>query len=175
MDEARRPYHDGNWESISIWAPNGNLFEQRSFGGPFGKTVAALVSPYFWEVAEHFAARMNRVRLLRLRPGGHILRHSDPLHEIDGGLVRLHVPITTNPEVHFLVNDRRVRMQPGETWHVDVRFPHEVINRGEESRVHLVLDLVRNAAIDTILRRAQPLAFGSLFSYYVRQWRQRAV
>ena len=104
------PYHDGQWESISIWAPNGNLHEQRSFGGPYAKTLSALAAPYFWEVAASFGARMSRVRLMRLKSGGRILRHRDPLQDIAPGLVRLHVPVTTNPAVHFLVDGHRVAM-----------------------------------------------------------------
>ena len=86
-------------------------------------------------IATSFGARMSRVRLMRLRAGGRILRHRDPLQDIARGLVRLHVPVTTNPGVRFLVNERRITMQPGETWHIDVRFPHEVHNAGDEDRV----------------------------------------
>jgi hypothetical protein len=164
----RGPYHDGGWECVALWAPGGNLFEQRSFGGAFAKTVAALVSPFFWQVVERFACEKNRVRLLRLKAGAHIFRHSDPLHDIDAGLVRVHIPVTTSPEVEFLVNDRRVLMRPGEVWHVDVRFPHEVHNRGASHRVHLVLDLVRNAAIDGLLDEAEPAGSGRLLGYYLK-------
>jgi hypothetical protein len=162
------PYHDGGWESISIWAPNGNLFEQRSYGGSFAKTVAALVSPYFWDVAEHFDARKSRVRLMRLRPGARILRHCDPLEDIAPDLVRLHVPVRTHDEVRFLVDDHRIAMRPGEVWHVDVRFPHEVHNAGTQDRVHLVLDLVRSASLDALLEDAQAAGHGRLTSYYLK-------
>ena len=168
------PYHDGQWESISIWAPNGNLHEQRSFGGPYAKTLAALAGPYFWDVATSFGARMSRVRLMRLKAGGRILRHSDPLEDIAHGLVRLHVPVTTNPAVDFRVDDRRVSMQPGEVWHIDVRFPHEVYNGGDDHRVHLVLDLQRDAALDARLRAAQAVGTGRLLGYYAAQWWRRA-
>lgn len=162
------PYHDGGWESISIWAPNGNLFEQRSYGGAYAKTVAALVAPYLWDVAEHFDAPMSRVRLMRLRPGARILRHCDPLEEIAFDLVRLHVPIRTHAEVRFLVDDRRIAMQPGEVWHVDVRFPHEVHNAGTQDRVHLVLDLRRTPALDAMLQRADAVGHGRLLAYYLK-------
>ena len=160
------PYHDGGWESISIWAPNGNLFEQRSFGGPYGKTIAALVSPYFWHVADQFSCEKNRVRLMRLKPGSHIFRHSDPLEDITPELVRFHIPITTNPDVHFIVNKQRITMQPGEVWHIDVRFPHEVHNFGNKSRVHLVLDLLRNSTLELLLRNAESVGSGRLTAYY---------
>jgi len=162
------PYHDGGWESISIWAPGGNLFEQRSFGGPYAKTVAALVSPYFWNVTEQFNCEKSRVRLMRLKSGSHIFRHSDPVEEISSDLVRFHIPISTSPDVHFIVNEKRIIMLPGEVWHIDVRFPHEVHNFGNNHRVHLVLDLLRNSALDSILRDADSVGTNRLTAYYFK-------
>jgi len=162
------PYHDGAWESVSLWAPRGDLREQTSRGGAFAATPALKFCPYVTEVLDHFPAERNRVRLMRLRPGGHILRHSDPLHTIASGLVRLHVPMLTNPEVRFTVNDVRVPLQAGETWHVDVRFPHEVANLGSTMRVHLVMDLVPTPALARLITEAEPLGMGRLTGYYAR-------
>jgi quercetin dioxygenase-like cupin family protein len=160
------PYHDGAWESVSLWSPRGDPFEQRSKGGTFAATPALAVAPAIRQVMDLFPCDRNRIRLMRLRPGGRILRHSDPLHTIDPRLVRLHVPIVTNPDVWFSVNDQRVEMRPGEVWHVDVRFPHAVENRGASTRVHLVLDLVRNPDIDQWLSDGAPAGQGRLFGYY---------
>jgi len=171
----RGPYHDGGWEVIALWAPGGNLFEQRSFGGAYGKTIATLVSPRFWEVMEQFACEKNRVRLMRLKPGSHIFRHSDPLQDVGAGLIRLHIPISTNPEVLFIVNNQRVTMLPGEVWHIDVRFPHEVHNMGSEHRVHLVLDLIRNPAVDSLLEDAESLGSARLTGYYFKHSLPRPV
>lgn len=162
------PYHDGAWESVSLWAPRGDPFEQRSSGGPFGATPALTLTPAVRRVLDHFSGERHRIRLMRLGPHGRILRHSDPLHTIDPRLVRLHVPIVTNPDVHFLVNDVRVAMLPGETWHVDVRFPHAVENRGATIRVHLVMDLVRDDRLDRLLSGANAVGHGRLTGYYAR-------
>ena len=163
------PYHDGGWESISLWAPRGDLHEQTSRGGPLIGTAALAAMPAFQGVLAALPAERNRVRLMRLNPGGHILPHSDPLHTIDARLVRLHVPVVTNPDVHFVVHHERVPMQPGETWHVDVRFRHSVENRGPTARVHLVADLVRNEELDRLLAQGASIATGWLTGYYVRQ------
>jgi len=162
------PYHDGAWESVSLWAPRGDPFEQRSFGGAFAATPALALAPAFRDVLDAFPCERNRIRLMRLRPGGRILRHSDPLHTIDPRLVRLHVPVVTNPDVVFLVNDTRIEMRPGETWHVDVRFPHAVENRGTTVRVHLVMDLARNAALEAMLAAGRAVGHGRLWGYYAR-------
>ncbi len=162
------PYHDGAWESLSLWSPRGDPFEQRSQGGEFAGTPALAAAPALREVLDAFRQERNRIRLMRLRPGGHILRHSDPLHTIDPRLVRVHIPIVTSDQVFFMVNDERVEMHPGETWHVDVRFPHEVSNRGSVTRVHLVMDLVRDASLDQMLDAASPTGYGWLAGYYAR-------
>ena len=160
------PYHDGAWESVSLWSPRGDPAEQSSRGGAFAATPALAAAPALRAALDRFPHERNRIRLMRLRPGGHIMRHSDPLHTIDPRLVRLHIPVLTNPDVFFMVDDHRVVMQPGETWHVDVRFPHEVRNRGTTIRVHLVMDLVRDGALDRLLSDGMPMASGRLLGYY---------
>lgn len=167
-DRHKGPYHDGAWESVSLWAPRGDLHEQRSKGGAFAATAALKFCPYFAEVLDQFPAERNRVRLMRLRAGGRILRHSDPLHTIAKDLVRLHVPVVTNPQVRFTVNDVRVPLAVGETWHVDVRFPHEVANEGEADRVHLVMDLIPTPELARMLQEAEVLAAGRLTGYYAK-------
>lgn len=164
----RGPYHDGAWEAVALWAPRGDLREQTSKGGAFAATPALRFCPYFAEVLDQFPAERNRVRLMRLRAGGHILRHSDPLHTIAQDLVRLHVPVVTNPGVRFTVNDVRVPLAAGETWHVDVRFPHEVANEGEADRVHLVMDLVPTPQLARLIADAEVLAVGRLTGYYAK-------
>lgn len=166
------PYHDGAWESVSLWAPAGDRQQQRSFGAPFAATDALNRCAYYADVMAAFPCEKNRVRLMRLRPDGRILRHSDPIHQISDRLLRIHVPIMTSDAVRFLVNDERIVMRAGEAWHVDVRFPHEVHNAGIHPRVHLVLDLVGNAETDALLVGAESSGQGRLTEYFFGQLRQ---
>ncbi len=172
------PYHDGGWESISLWAPGGNLHQQRSQGGPFAATPALKSCPYLGEVLMAFSGARHRIRLMRLRTGGRILRHSDPAHTISRDLTRIHVPITTSPEVSFIVNGRRIPFQPGEAWHIEVRFPHEVTNASPDDRVHMVIDLIADAGLRQLLDNSTVHGRGLLTGYFakhslpqpVRQW-----
>src|SRR5688500_11847217 len=136
MDEAwwdahLSDYHDGNWQTISLHAPGGARGNQTSRGGAFAPTDALARCAYVGDVMRSLPGEKNRVRFLRLRPGGEIYPHSDPMHRIDPSLVRLHVPVTTNPAVDFRVNGVALTMAPGEVWYVDVRFRHSVKNGGE--------------------------------------------
>lgn len=161
------PYHDGAWESVSLWAPGGDRRAQRSTGEAFGPTEALERCPYVRDVLDAFPAEKDRVRFMRLGAKGRILRHSDPIEQIAADLLRVHVPIRTSPDVRFLVNDIPVVMRPGEVWHVDVRFPHEVHNAGTADRVHLVIDLIGNAATAALLETAESIGRARLTEYFL--------
>lgn len=94
--------------------------------------------------------RAHRVRIMRLAKGGHIGRHADITDEDagtqDGQLMRIHVPIVTNPNVVFRTWNfdgtmTETHMQEGSLWYLDVRKPHEVKNEGDCDRIHLVVDV----------------------------------
>ncbi|MBC6994016.1 aspartyl/asparaginyl beta-hydroxylase domain-containing protein [Neolewinella lacunae] len=99
--------------------------------------------PYFAEVLGHFHTRLLAARLMRLGRGSIIKEHRDHDLDVEGGTVRIHVPVVTNPEVHFLLNGRRVIMQAGECWYLRLSDPHSVRNDGPD-RVHLVMDMEVN-------------------------------
>lgn len=168
------PYHDGGWEAVALWAPGGNLFEQTSRGRPFAATPALERSSYFQEVLATFRCEKSRVRLMRLNPGGHIFRHSDPIETISRGLLRVHVPVTTNERVRFTINDGLLAMKPGEVWTVDVRFTHEVVNDGGTPRVHLVIDLLKNQEIEWLLQHSSSIGASYLTGYFLKQSVRRA-
>lgn len=162
------PFHDGGWESVSLWSPGGQVRMQRSTGADFAATRALHACPYFAEVLDAFPGVRNRIRLMRLKAGAKILRHSDPLHTISPHLTRIHVPVVTSPEVVFLVNDTPIPLRAGEAWHIDVRFPHQVDNRSTRDRVHLVIDLIANDALDSLLQQSTTAGRGLLVGYFAR-------
>lgn len=162
------PYHDGNWEAIALWAPNGNHTEQSSKGGPFAATEALRLCGYVPEVINAFPGQKSRIRFLKLRAGGQIFAHSDPLHQIDSGIVRIHIPIRTNPSVDFTVHGKRIIMRAGQSWYVDVRFRHSVDNPGTEDRVHLVIDVVPNLELAELFTQAESSGKGMLTGYFLK-------
>lgn len=102
-------------------------------------------TPYFREVLAHFHCPLLSVRLMRLAPGSVIKEHSDHDLAAEWGAARIHIPITTNPEVDFLLNRQPIVMEPGSAWYLRLADPHAVANRGTTDRVHLVIDCVTNA------------------------------
>lgn len=101
-------------------------------------------TPYFRAVLAAFRCPLTAVRLMRLAPGSVIKPHRDHDLAVELGTARIHIPITTNPDVSFLLNARPVTMQPGEVWYLRLSDPHAVVNRGSASRVHLVIDATVN-------------------------------
>jgi hypothetical protein len=92
----------------------------------------------------------HRIRLMRLQPGGgELTRHADitdPLAGVrPGHLMRIHIPLQTNPGVIFRQwlldgSQQAENMAEGEIWYLDTRKPHTARNDGAGDRIHLVMD-----------------------------------
>jgi hypothetical protein len=91
--------------------------------------------------------------LLRLHAGSKVLEHRDRDLGLDGGELRIHVPVATSDEVEFVVAGRRLALREGEPWYIDFSQPHRIDNRGSSDRVHLVIDGVVNDWALNLLNR----------------------
>jgi len=109
-------------------------------------------TPYFRQVLAAFESPLKAVRLMRLTPGSRIKEHKDFDLAADWGEARIHVPITTNPGVTFLLNREPVAMKPGEAWYLRLADPHAVTNEGTTDRVHLVIDCIANEWLTSLIR-----------------------
>lgn len=134
-------YHDGSWKGIAL----------RSIDGDFRNTVAHSLGTckdtevldqctYFREILHSFQFPVGVARLLFLPPGKKIGEHTDNGHGWHLGLVRLHIPIVTHPDVIMMVGGERCQWKPGEFWFGDFRLPHWLHNQSDITRVHLVID-----------------------------------
>ena len=82
---------------------------------------------------------VTRVQLARMQPGARIEPHTDS-SPILVAAHRLHVPITTNADVEFMVDGERVVMEAGKLCELNNRRPHWVNNHGDHQRTHLIID-----------------------------------
>lgn len=138
-----QPYYEGDWSAIPLRSIDGN--ERSIFPDPTGKrqyadTIHMQNNTYLREVVESFKCDKIDVRLLRLKAGSIIKEHRDYGLGFEDGEVRLHIPITTNPELEFYLNGTRVVMNVGECWFLNFNYKHRVSNLGETDRIHLVID-----------------------------------
>jgi len=144
-----RDNYDGDWSVIPLRGPEGAKHPiQMIFPNPtakaFENTPFLDNCPHFRAVMDEFHCPLREVRLMRLTPGSLIKEHSDPDLRFEDGLVRIHVPITTNDRVEFRVNGSCVAMEPGSCWYLRLSDPHSVANKGDTDRVHLVIDAMVN-------------------------------
>jgi hypothetical protein len=143
-------HFSGDWSVIPLRGPAGASHPiLQMFPSPavtaFADTPALALTPYFQRVLCEFACPLQCVRLMRLTPGSRIKTHSDYDLAFEQGVVRIHVPIVTNPDVAFRLNNVPVVMAPGEAWYLRLSDLHSAQNLGATDRVHLVIDAEVNA------------------------------
>lgn len=141
--------YKGEWSVIPLRAPLGAthpimMIHSDPTATAFADTPLLTPTPYFREVLAAFQCPLQAVRLMRLAGGSLIKEHRDGDLSFEQGVARLHVPVTTNPQVEFRLNGSRIAMEAGSTWYLRLSDPHSVANRGEIDRVHLVIDAVAN-------------------------------
>lgn len=140
-------YHDGSWTGIAL----------RNYSGDHSNTFAALTGkskdtavlehcPYFRQILQELGCPVYVARILFLPPGKVIGEHNDVGFGWDRGMVRLHIPIITDPRVEFMIGGESVYWKPGEFWFGDFSLPHSLQNKSDITRVHLVLDCAINHA-----------------------------
>ena len=156
-------YYEGDWSVVSLRSIGGD--EKKIYPDPtrtdYEDTPLMARCPYIEEVVDYFRCPKLSVRFLRVRPRSVVKEHRDYKLRLEDGELRLHIPITTNPEVRFMVAGKRVVMAPGECWYNDFTELHSVHNDGDGDRVHLTIDCVVNDWLRAeVLRavRATPVA-----------------
>lgn len=112
-------------------------------------------SPYLTSIVNFFRekSKVTLVRLLRLEGGAVVKEHRDPTLglQIEKSVIRLTIPIISNNEVEFYLNEEIVPMQPGECWYLRLTDPHRIVNRGAGERINMTIDMIPNAWVkDTI-------------------------
>lgn len=140
-------YYEGDWSGIALRAAKGahvQLYSDPNATEGFVDTLMMERCSYVPKVLETFQCEMTSVRFLRLSAGSHIRRHRDYQLGFEDGEIRIHIPVVTNPQVEFILNDERVYMKEGEAWYLNFNHYHSVNNSSSTDRIHLVMDCVVN-------------------------------
>ncbi|MEO1246727.1 MAG: aspartyl/asparaginyl beta-hydroxylase domain-containing protein [Pseudomonadota bacterium] len=82
-----------------------------------------------------------RAMAAKLKTGGKIRPHVDSHPSFHIGH-RIHVPITTNPRVRFMIDGRPFRLQVGQAYEINNQKTHSVANNGHEDRITFIFDYV---------------------------------
>lgn len=138
--------YEGDWSGIALRAAKGAqvaLYPDPTAEG-FADTELLARCHYVPEVLASFQCELTTVRFLKLAAGATIRRHRDYQLGLEDGEIRIHIPVQTNPQVEFVLDEQRVEMREGEAWFLNFNLYHSVRNAGATDRIHLVVDCVVN-------------------------------
>jgi len=151
LEEVRRapqpgPYHKGEWTGIALYSMGGRQSTFPSAAGTdlYQETEALRRASYFKHVLDDLKCPKEVVRILFLPPEGYIKDHFDFHTSFQFGLLRLHIPIVTHPDVAFYIDGQRMNWNAGELWYGDFSKVHSVKNDSQVVRVHMVIDVQIN-------------------------------
>jgi hypothetical protein len=94
-----------------------------------------------------------RAMAAKLLAGGRISPHVDTHPSFHRGH-RIHVPITTNSRVRFMIDGRPHQLQVGHAYEINNQKNHSVMNKGDEDRITFIFDYVPPAELGRIQRSA---------------------
>ena len=109
------------------------------------------------EILSHIPAEFERVRVMRLKAGTTIKKHTDKVDkEIKNkNIIRIHIPLKTSLNVHFYLwegkEQHHYNLETGKYYYTDVSKPHAVHNKADFDRLHLVVDCYNNPKISQLI------------------------
>ena len=98
-----------------------------------------------------------RAMAAKLLAGGKIASHQDAHPSFHFGH-RIHVPITTNPRVRFMIDGRPYRFHVGQAYEINNQKTHGVMNKGTEDRITFIFDYVPPEQFERMQRGPQNTA-----------------
>jgi hypothetical protein len=125
---------DYNWRpGTSLIVKNKKTFDNESSNNE--------IDDIYVYLEDMFSGRVIRSEIVNLRANTDVRKH------VDGGAVlhyarRCHVPIITNKDVYFTVNNNTVNMLEGTCYEINNSMPHSVSNKSNFDRVHIIIDIM---------------------------------
>lgn len=133
--------YKGSWLVSSLYSTDGNtknivaIENQKYFETPLMKKTE-----YIKEILEVFNTKIEAVRFMKLKSHSIIKEHCDKGSCFEDGYARIHIPITSNDKVEFILNGEKYKMDLGKCYYIDANNSHSVVNKGDTDRVHLLID-----------------------------------
>lgn len=101
-------------------------------------------------LAKHYPPGGTIIRAMaaKLVAGGIISPHRDT-HPSFTHSHRIHVPLTSNEGVRFMINGRPHRFEPGQAYEINNQRNHSVMNTGKEDRITFIFDYLPLGGADS--------------------------
>ncbi|MBM4195509.1 MAG: aspartyl/asparaginyl beta-hydroxylase domain-containing protein [Gammaproteobacteria bacterium] len=119
--------------------------------------LAAVAVPVMHEIIGRWyppGGTIIRAMAAKLMAGGRILPHRDS-HASFGAGHRIHVPVSTNPRVRFMIDGKPFQLEVGQAYEVNNQKVHSVMNKGDSDRITFIFDYVPRGA-PPAARRSDP-------------------
>lgn len=88
-----------------------------------------------------------RAMAAKLIAGGKIKPHMDSHPSFHHGH-RIHIPVTTNSRVRFMIDGRPYKFEVGQAYEINNQKLHSVMNKGREDRITFIFDYVPPNLVD---------------------------
>jgi mannose-6-phosphate isomerase-like protein (cupin superfamily) len=152
-----KKHYEGDWSVIALRSPGGstdNIFAIHASATTAGKpsyedTILLSQCPTISTVLRYFECEITMVRLMKLNAGAVIKPHTDHDMCFEAGEARFHIPLQTNEQVDFFIEEEKIPMKEGECWYLNLNLSHRVTNAGNSDRIHLVIDCMVNDWVRT--------------------------
>ncbi|MDA0706975.1 MAG: aspartyl/asparaginyl beta-hydroxylase domain-containing protein [Proteobacteria bacterium] len=93
-----------------------------------------------------------RAMAAKLLAGANIAPHTDVHPSFHIGH-RIHIPITTNPRVRFMIDGRPHRFQVGKAYEINNQLTHSVANKGGDDRITFIFDYVPPEQLELLAQK----------------------
>jgi hypothetical protein len=136
--------HDQTQSIVMVFTDGSNWPKSEVRKEPGWDRLADVAVPVMHEIIEkHYPAGGTIIRAMaaKLVAGGKIKPHTDKHPSFHCGH-RIHVPITTNPRVRFMIDGRPYQFQVGQAYELNNQKQHSVMNKGTEDRITFIFDYV---------------------------------
>jgi len=117
--------------------------------------LAHVAVPVMHDIIERFYPKggtIIRAMAAKLLAGGKITPHTDTHPSFHIGH-RIHVPITTNPRVRFMIDGRPHRFEIGKAYEINNQMTHSVTNKGSDDRVSFIFDYIPPEQLQILAQR----------------------
>lgn len=138
--------HDGGWEVVSLYSETGDAISAGKFEDINTKPTEIInYFPYTHKLIKNLLKTYNcqprRIRFSILRSKKIIRWHRDWDECMEHGNSRLHLPIVVNSKAKTNLCHQSHNWKPGGLFYGDYSFPHQIVNNGQDERLHLIIDL----------------------------------
>lgn len=139
-----RDVHYNTESVILIFCDHDNWPDIEVTKGAGWDSLSRFAIPLMHDIIErHYRKGGTIIRAMaaKLKAGTTITPHVDS-HASFHHSHRIHVPITTNSKVRFMIEGRPHRLRVGNAYEINNQKRHAVINNGDQDRINYIFDYI---------------------------------